>query len=259
MLKMESTQRFSSRVQDYVRCRPSYPREIVGLLSSECELTPQSVVADVASGTGLFTQLLLENGNQVFAVEPNADMRSAGENYLAAYPKLASIAGTAEATTLPDHSVDLVTSAQAAHWFDRERSLKEFARILKPKRFLVLIWNIRLAVSPFGHDYEEILLEYGTDYGEVKRRDEQTGMFFGSIPSEKRVLDNYQEFDYESLQGRLMSSSYTPQPGDPAHLPMLKDLRRLFDTYQRGGRVRMEYETRVYFGRLGREGVLNVQ
>lgn len=251
MLKIESTQRFSSRVQDYVRCRPSYPREIVGLLTSECGLTPESVIADIASGTGLFTQLLLENGNEVFAVEPNPDMRRAGEEYLVAYPKLISLAGTAEASTLRSHSVDLVTSAQAAHWFDRERALAEFARILKPKHFLVLIWNIRLALSPFGQEYEQILLKYGTDYAEVKRRDEQTGMFFGSIPSEKRVLNNYQDFDYASLEGRLMSSSYTPQAGDAAHAPMLNELRHLFDKYQRDGRIRMDYETRVYFGRLG--------
>lgn len=251
MLKTEPTRRFSSRVQDYVRCRPTYPREIIKLLTSECGLSAESVVADIASGTGLFTQLLLENGNRVFAVEPNPDMRRAGENYLTAYPKLVSVAGTAEATTLPDHSMDLVTSAQAAHWFDRERALAEFARILRSGHFLVLIWNIRLAASAFGQDYERILLEYGTDYAEVKRRDEQTGEFFGGVPSEKRVLNNYQDFDYASLEGRLMSSSYTPQPGDPTHAPMVNDLRRIFEQHQRDGKVRMEYETRVYFGRLG--------
>ena len=117
----DPTQRFSSRVDNYVRYRPGYPSAVIDLLRKECGLTPNSVIADVASGTGIFTRMLLENGNRVFGVEPNLEMRKAGEEYLAAYPNFTSVAGTAEATTLADHSVDFVTAAQAAHWFDRPR------------------------------------------------------------------------------------------------------------------------------------------
>ena len=117
----DPTQRFSSRVDNYVRYRPGYPSAILDLLRKECGLTPKSVIADVASGTGIFSRMLLENGNRVFGVEPNLEMRKAGEEYLAAYPNFTSVEGTAEATTLADHSVDLVTAAQAAHWFDRPR------------------------------------------------------------------------------------------------------------------------------------------
>src|SRR5271154_1515768 len=127
----DPTARFSSRVEKYVRYRPSYPKEVVALLGKQCGLTAESVIADVASGTGIFTRLLLENGNRVFGVEPNAEMRRAGEEYLAAFPRFTSVAGTAEATTLPDHSVDIVTAAQAAHWFDRAKARREFVRILK--------------------------------------------------------------------------------------------------------------------------------
>jgi ubiquinone/menaquinone biosynthesis C-methylase UbiE len=251
MLNLEPTQRFSSRVDNYARCRPSYPQEIINVLHEECGLSSESVVADIASGTGIFTRLLLENGNRVLAVEPNPEMRRAGEEYLAAYPGFTSIAGTAEATTLPDDCVHLITSAQAAHWFDREKAIREFQRILKPGGFLALMWNDRrVDATAFDHDYEELLVKYGTDYEEVKRRDKAAGGFFGSFRHEKRVLPNFQDLDYAALEGRLLSSSYIPQPGHPSYAAMVTELRRILDTHQVGGRVRMEYDTKLYFGQL---------
>jgi len=222
MLDITPTQRFSSRVGNYARCRPSYPREIIEILGEECGLTSEWVVADIASGTGIFTRLLLENGNAVHGVEPNEAMRKAGEEYLAKYPKFSSIAGTAESTTLSDVSVDLVTAAQAAHWFGREKALEEFRRILKPKGFLVLIWNDRRKdAAPFDREYEQLLENFGTDYEEVKRRDNASTQLFGAIPHQTRTLRNFQDFEYASLEARLLSSSYTPQCGHPSHDPML--------------------------------------
>jgi SAM-dependent methyltransferase len=251
MLDIAPTERFSSRAADYARSRPSYPKETIEILKQECGLTPKSIVADVASGTGLFTRLLLENGNRVYGVEPNDAMRKAGEDYLAAYPHFTSVTGTAEATTRPDAGVDLVTAAQAAHWFDRERAIEEFRRILKPGGYLVLLWNDRrIDAAPFDREYEAMLEQYGTDYAEVKRRDNASAEFFGSIPCQLRTLTNFQEFDYQGLEGRLLSSSYVPQAGHPAHAPMLKELRRIFERYQREGLVRMEYRTKLYFGQL---------
>jgi len=254
MLNTEPTQRFSSRVENYARFRPSYPQEIIDVLKQECGLTQASVVADIASGTGIFTRFLLENGNRVIGVEPNADMRRAGEEYLANYPKFTSVAGTAEATTIQDRCLDLITSAQAAHWFDREKALREFQRILRPGGYLVLIWNDRRIDAPFARDYEQLLLKYGTDYAEVKRRDNASAEFFGSIHCRKRVLRNFQDLDYAGLEGRLLSSSYTPQAGHPSHDAMLRELRDLFDAHQTGGRVRMEYDTKIYFGQLSPAG-----
>ena len=251
MLHTEPTQRFSSRVDNYARFRPGYPAEIIELLKQQCGLTGASVIADIASGTGIFTRLLLENGNHVLGVEPNEKMRVAGEEYLASYPNFTSITGTAETTTLPDHSVDLTTCAQAAHWFDREKALNEFRRILKPDGYLVLIWNDRrIGATAFAHDYEQLLLKYGTDYAEVKRRDNASAEFFGSIPCKKRVLRNFQDLDYAGLEGRLLSSSYTPQSGHASYAPMKAALKHIFDTHHIGGRVRMEYDTKLYFGQL---------
>ncbi|HZQ70415.1 MAG TPA: class I SAM-dependent methyltransferase [Terriglobales bacterium] len=247
------TQRFSSRVHDYVLYRPGYPKEVLDLLQSECGLTAQSLIADIASGTGIFTRMLLENGNRVFGVEPNDEMREAGENFLASYSNFTSVAGTAEATTLADHSVDFVTAAQAAHWFHRERARKEFVRILRPGGWTVLIWNERQTdTTPFLRAYEKLLLEFGTDYQEVRheRTTDAIDSFFAPSPFEKRAFAMQQEFDYDGVKGRLLSSSYAPAAGHSGHEPMLHELRRIFDSYQENGRVAFDYNTRVYYGRL---------
>lgn len=247
------TARFSDRVENYVRYRPGYPPEVLDLLRTECGLRPNHVIADIASGTGIFTKLLLENGNPVFAVEPNPEMRDAGSNLLAAYGKLTSVAGTAEETSLPSASVDFVTAAQSAHWFDRERARREFARILKPAGWCVLIWNERrTANTAFLRDYEDLLMTYGTDYKEV-RHERTTAVideFFSPSPYEERVFDFRQQFDYEGAAGRLLSSSYAPLEDHPNHAPMMRELERIVRAHAKDGLVAFEYNTRVYYGRL---------
>jgi ubiquinone/menaquinone biosynthesis C-methylase UbiE len=250
----DSTQRFSSRVENYVRYRPGYPREVIELLKTDCGLTASSVIADIASGTGILTRMLLENGNRVLGIEPNAKMRGAGEEFLAGYPRFKSIAGTAEATTLPDASVDLVTAAQAAHWFDREKARREFLRILKPRGWTVLIWNERQTSSTvFLRDYEELLLNYGTDYKEVRheRTTDEIADFFSPAAFQTKTFENDQECDYAGLEGRLLSSSYVPGPEHANYEPMLRELRQIFDRHQQSGKVVLKYDTRVFYGQLG--------
>src|SRR5208282_45640 len=205
-----------------------------------------------ASGTGLFTRLLLENGNSVFAVEPNAEMREMGVHHLDGCDRLVSIAGTAEETTLGSASVDFVTAAQAAHWFDLPRARAEFARILKPRGWCVLIWNERHTSStPFLREYEQLLLTYATDYNEV-RHERTTAIiheFFAPASYQERVFDLRQQFDYEGTAGRLLSSSYAPLEG-PSHAPMMQELQRIFSAHAIDDRVGFEYNTRVYYGKL---------
>ena len=254
MAVQDSTQRFSSRVANYVRYRPAYPSAVLDLLRKDCGLTATSVIADVASGTGIFTNMLLQNGNRVLGVEPNADMRKAGEEFLRSYPGFSSVAGTAEATTLGDHSVDLVTAAQSAHWFDREKARHEFIRILRPGGWTVLLWNERRTGSTaFLRAYEQLLIEYGTDYQDVRseRTTEQIETFFAPSQFHAQKFDYLQAFDHPALEGRLLSSSYTPQASAVGYAPMLRELRRIFDAHQVDGRVVFDYDTRVYFGQLG--------
>jgi SAM-dependent methyltransferase len=247
------TTRFSDRVQNYALYRPGYPKEVLKLLQSECGLRANHFVADIASGTGLFTRLLLENGNSVFAVEPNFEMREMGEQELGHYDRLVSVAGTAEDTTLANASMDFVTAAQAAHWFDLGRTRMEFVRILKPGGWCVLIWNERRTdATPFLRDYEQLLLTYGTDYKEV-RHERTTAViheFFAPEPCLERDFDFRQQFDYQGVVGRLLSSSYAPLADHPNHAAMMQELERIFHAHGEKGTVKFEYNTRVFYGHL---------
>jgi SAM-dependent methyltransferase len=250
----DSTTRFSSRVEDYVRYRPGYPPEVIDLLWSECELGENAQIADVGSGTGIFTKLLLERGATVFAVEPNGPMRSAAEAALLGNPGFRSIDGTAEHTTLGDASVDLVVAAQAFHWFDREPTRNEFVRILRSPRWCALVWNDRVEDgSPFLSAYERLLREHATDYFQVRHKaiqPEHFEAFFGES-LRKAIFPNSQRFDFEGVAGRLLSSSYAPQAGYPRHAPMMEELRRIFDATSESGTVEFRYETQVFYGMLG--------
>ena len=250
----DAKQRFSNRAEDYAKYRPGYPREILGWMCTGCQFLPDHVIADIGSGTGLLSRMFLENGNPLFGVEPNAEMREAGEQSLGAYPKFTSVAGSAEATTLPDDSVDFVVAGQAFHWFDAEPTRQEFRRILKKGGRVVIVWNERLLdTTPFLREYEAMLRQFGTDYARVNEshpRNEQMLEFFGNNEFTSHTLPNYQEFDFDGLSGRLRSSSYAPGPENPQFAPMMRELRRIFDAHQVNGKVRMDYSTRVYAGTL---------
>ena len=250
----DAKQRFSNRVTDYVRYRPGYPAEILPLLQTWTRFRPDHVVADIGSGTGLLSKLFLDFGNRVFGVEPNAEMRAAGEEFLGNYPNFTSIAGSAEATTLPSDSVDFVAAGQAFHWFQMPAARDEFHRILKSEGRVLVIWNERLLEeTAFLREYEALLNRFGTDYAKVSEsypRAEQMLEFYGANEFTSHSLPNFQEFDFGGLSGRLRSSSYAPTPGHPQFEPMMKELRRLFDAHQQRGVVRMEYRTRVYAGKL---------
>jgi len=250
----DHTGRFSTRVADYVRYRPGYPPAVVSLLEEECGLAPASVVADVGSGTGILSELFLRNGNRVYGVEPNREMREAGERLLASYANFVSVEGRAEATTLEDHSVDFITAGQAFHWFDPAGARREFLRILRPGGWVVLAWNDRrTGGTPFLEEYERLLLEYGTDYAEVSAKYMEESMLAALYSTEAprlKSFDNEQVFDFDGLRGRLTSSSYSPQPGHPNFEPMMRELEALFQRHEQGGRVVVAYDTKVFYGRL---------
>lgn len=254
----DHTQRFSNRVENYARFRPGYPRAVLQLLETECDLTSASVVADVGSGTGILSELFLENGNRVFGVEPNAKMREAGERLLQRYPSFTSIAGTAEATTLEDGSVDFVVAGQALHWFDLDRARAEFGRVSKAGGRAVVIWNSRRKnATPFLAAYERLLRTHGTDYEQVEHgrsAAEMVGEFFGPGGFETRTFDNAQILDLHGIRGRLLSSSYVPGEGEPGAEEMLLEAEGLFREHETDGTVTIEYDTNVYYGRLDEVG-----
>ena len=250
----DSKQRFSNRAADYARYRPAYPSALLDLLAQECGLRPDHVIADIGSGTGLLSKPFLDHGNPVFGVEPNAEMRVGGEEFLRSYSNFTSMNGSAEATRLGDASVDFVTAGQAFHWFDLPAARREFLRILRPGGFIVVAWNERrISESRFGREYEDLLVRYGTDYTRVKEAYPEAAVmqsFFDGSKFHSRELPNSQEFDFDGLSGRLRSSSYAPPQGHANYAPMMDALEKLYAANQANGRVRMIYTTKIYFGRL---------
>jgi SAM-dependent methyltransferase len=252
-MESDPTRRFSSRVRDYVRYRPSYPAAIVPWLERECGLSARSRVADIGSGTGILSRIFLDFGCRVLGVEPNPDMRAAAEELLAGEPRFASVDGRAEATTLPTASVDFVTAGQSFHWFDPRPTRDEWRRILMPQGWVMLVWNERLVTAGFLTEYENLLQRLSTDFGRVDHRrvgDEVIGLFFGHHHWRSASFPNHQDLDWDGLCGRLLSASYAPLPSSPEYSPMIGELAAIFAAFEQGGRIRLRYETKVYAGQL---------
>ncbi len=251
---MASTvERFSNRVANYVKYRPNYPPEVLQLFRDEMNLLESSIVADIGAGTGISAKIFLENGNRVFAVEPNAAMREAAAEFLKDYPRLTLVEGTSENTNLENNAVDFIVAAQAFHWFKVEEARTEFKRIAKDNGCVALIWNERkLDATDFLREYESFLHQHATDYAEVRHENtsvEIIGEFFRG-EFQKRTFQMAQIFDYAGLEGRLLSSSYTPTAENPLFAPMIEELKRLFTKHQKDGRIDFLYDTNIYFGRI---------
>lgn len=246
----DSTTRFSNRVENYVKYRPGYPKDILQLFRDEMNLTGSSVVADVGSGTGISARLFLENGNTVYGIEPNAAMRAAAEEYLKDFPAFMSIDGTSDATGLDDGSVDIVIAAQAFHWFDPESSRAEFRRVLRKGGYIALIWNERqLDTTAFLIEYEQFLLKFASDYTKVRHEntdEKELRKFFGG-EFRTATFQNSQIFDFEGLKGRVLSSSYMPSENNPGFGPMVAELQRLFAKHEERGKIKVLYDTNIHY------------
>jgi SAM-dependent methyltransferase len=250
---MDSTKRFSDRVEDYVKYRPGYPAVVIDYLQQQHGLMVDNIIADIGAGTGISTGLFLQAGYEVFAVEPNKEMLSKARELLSSFPSFHAVQATAEKTTLKNKSVHAVVAGQAFHWFNKAKCRKEFSRILKKNGLVVLIWNERKTESPFEKDYDELIIKYGKDYVQVNHRNIDTAeiaAFFSPSPMQLEIFPNQQIFDYDGLKGRLLSSSYMPLLHDKGYAPMLADLEQLFDHYKENDLIRIGYDTKVYTGRL---------
>ena len=247
----DSTERFSDRVDNYAKYRPAYPEKILDYLK-EYNFSGSSVIADAGSGTGKLTELFLKNGNRTYAVEPNPDMRNMADSLLNKYANYVSINGTAEKTALGNASVDFVVVGQAFHWFDADKALNEFRRILKINGVLVLIWNDRKLDTGFLIEYDSILKKYSKDYGEITHRnisDEVIEKYY-SGDYKKYTIDNYQEFNFTELMGRFSSGSYTPKEGTDEYKDSYRSLEKIFHKYETNGKIVFKYDTKIYAGRI---------
>lgn len=252
-MPQQPTKRFSARADNYAKFRPGYPQAVIEHLVEECGLEPSAPVADVGSGTGLLARMLLEHGCTVYGVEPNREMREAGEAALAGLENFISLDGSAEDTGLPDASVALIVAGQAFHWFDPARARAEFRRILREPGCVALAWNYRrLETSELMRGYEALLHRYCPEYPHLldpERHRQKVVAFFSGGALREFSLDNRQQLDYQSFEGRHLSQSYVPLEGDRFE-PMMRELRALYDTHQRAGAVTLDYETRLYCGSI---------
>lgn len=249
-------ERFSGRVQDYVRYRPTYSAAAVQFLREEFRLPLSAVIADVGSGTGILTKQFLDLGFTVHAVEPGDEMRQVAEEILKGIPNFRSHKGDSTKTGLERASVDLITAAQAFHWFDLEPTRIEFRRILKANGGVALLWNERDKREGFGAEYEKFLSAHSVDYDQLHRGiaevpiQSRMEILFAPAKPMFRAFANPQSLDWDGLWGRFRSTSYSPKEGDVRFEPARRALRELFERYQKNARVSFAMNTDVYFGRL---------
>jgi SAM-dependent methyltransferase len=245
-------ERFGDRADNYAKFRPNYPDPMLEFLRDV--VLPPAVVADIGSGTGILTRQLLDNGYELYAVEPNGPMRSEAERTLGGSPGFRSIRGTAEATTLSDGAVDLITCAQAFHWFDRAKARLEFCRILKGNGRVAIVWNERLEnVSEVTRKFENVLRRMAPEYSSVSRREVSLGdieAFFAPGVVQLCTFPNEQVLDRRGFLGRLLSCSYVPNLGQPGHHEIVNAVSDIFEEHESEGRVSLAYETRLYLGQF---------
>lgn len=252
-MQQDSIKRFSYRAENYDRYRPNYPSALIGFLQTHVSLNPTHVIADIAAGTGIFTEQIADWGNTIYVVEPNMYMRHIALQRLSAHKSCIFMDGTAEATGLPDQSVDLIVSAQAFHWFDLVKTKKEFSRIGRAGIYVAVIWNLRNTDSAFEAGYEAFIRAYAEDYLNVSQRKMNTAevlSFFAPNDPEYRIFEHVDYLTFEQLRGRTLSYSYMPDETSDTLPDVLASLTALFDTHQQDGKVRLSYKTRLFVGRL---------
>lgn len=257
-MPLRATERFSDRADAYVRGRPSYPQAIVEQLQEAGALKPGDTVVDVGVGTGLSAEPFLRGGYTVIGVEPSESMRLAGEQQLRASVSNSgtyrSVAGTAEATTLPDGAADLIVAGQAFHWFDVPDAAIEARRVVRRGGWAALIWNDRQSTgSAFLAGYEALLRTHGIDYAKVLHRhvdDKAIAQFFAPAQAIIATFDNPRKLRREDLLALAGSASYLPAPGDPRHAAMVAALNALFDVHAKDDAVQMMYRTRMHYAQV---------
>ncbi|MGG0175103.1 class I SAM-dependent methyltransferase [Gottfriedia acidiceleris] len=243
---------FTGKADLYSKFRPSYPNEYINYLLSENHLGEGNVIADIGSGTGILTRLLLEKKLTVLAIEPNDEMRGIAEKTLKEYDQYKSINATAENTSLKNNSVDLITVAQAFHWFDKEKFRLECKRILKENLKVSLVWNSKDLLSPLMIELQEICKETCPRFkgfsGGIEDTPDVYNQFFKNENYEKMVFRNDLEMDLEGFLGRNLSSSFSPLSGEEEFEPYRTALTNLFNKYSINGKIIYPYITKSYLG-----------
>jgi ubiquinone/menaquinone biosynthesis C-methylase UbiE len=249
-----STKIFSKTTDFYDKARPSYPEELFNFLENKFKINSTHVIADIGSGTGIFTRLWLDRSYHVISVEPNNDMRKIVEESLNHYPYFKSIAASAEATNLETNSIDIITAATAFHWFNLELARSEFKRILKPGGLCILIWNIRDNTFPIMQDYESMMRLYVKDYNKVVANHylyyNEIIDLFNPNRIEISEFSNSQTLNLNAFKERILSTSYSPKLGEANYKKLLLAAENLFNKYQSSKVIKLHYKCICYVGNL---------
>jgi ubiquinone/menaquinone biosynthesis C-methylase UbiE len=247
---LDPLNRFSSRAALYQN-RARYPHALLDYLRASCGLTPDMVIADIGSGTGFLTVLLLENGNRVYAVEPNAEMRAVADELFTDIPLFTSLTGTAEQLPIKDASVDMVTVGQALHWFEVDKARVEFQRVLKPTGKVVVVDNRpRSDDSEFMQACRAFEQKYFLDFGTAAEPPARVVKLFTGIEIQKKQIPFIFSCSEKIFRDGFLSSSLAPEAGSQAYTQCEESLHNLFVQYQALGKVQLSFETAIYCGRF---------
>lgn len=251
-MKSDGVRRFASRADTYSKYRFPYPPKILDVLRREIGFDKEDIVADIGSGTGLLSKLFLSNGNMVFAVEPNAEMRSCAERDMAGFENFVSVNGKAERTTLRRNSIDLITAGEALHWFDPSKTIKEFSRVAKPGGILCVAYTRLRNDLELTGAVRKLIRKYERDLAKVPEMSPALASpYFKEGRYSEFKLRNKQMRDLESFKGFLLSMSFMPSPEEAGPSTKLgRAVHRLFDSYESGGQIGLTYETTVLLGGL---------
>jgi len=243
---------FTGRAEEYAKYRPGYPEQIVTLLEHKIEFDQSKDIADVGCGTGRLSRVFLNNGNLVFGVEPNEEMRTMSEKLLNKFINFISVEGTAEVTMLATSSVDVVTVGQAFHWFDLKKTKKEFKRVLRKDGYVVIVWNERKNGSQVMKAVNKILLSLDQEHEEAEKNLVDKNLlntFYGVEKVNTSTFPNFQMLDLAGLKGRIRSISYVPSEGEE-NKRVMNEIKDVFEKFNNGGMVKIEYDTKVFWGKL---------
>jgi len=249
-----NTDKFTGKADQYAKFRPQYSEAFLDYLYNSVGFSDNVVVADIGSGTGIFSKQLLRRGTNVICIEPNDEMMSKAKEYLAEYDGCKFISAPSEATTLKKDSVDFITVAQAFHWFDLDRFRTECQRILRRSGKVVLIWNSRVRGKEIHDLNNDIIIKYCENFignsGGVQEDDDRFKSFFKNEKFEYREFENTQYVDLDRFIGGNLSASYAPKEDNINYENFISELRDLFDKYSEDGQLELPMITRAYVGKV---------
>ncbi|RXJ02465.1 SAM-dependent methyltransferase [Anaerobacillus alkaliphilus] len=248
---MDNTHKFNGKAGIYSLYRPDYPDQLIKDIIEEFHLNKNSLIADIGSGTGIFSKKLLKFQLQVVAVEPNEEMRDVAKSELNEYTRFTSINGTAENTTLEANSIDIITVAQAFHWFNQGKFKKECQRILKPGGKVFIVFNNRDIHSDVSKEIISIFKKYCSDFRGFSNGIEEDLDVYNNFFTTDYSYNSYDFpllYDKSSFIGRHLSASYALKEGDPLYPQFLEEFSNLFDFYQKDGILHLPNVTKSYWG-----------